>query len=43
MIFVPYHLDERRAGLEADLPAAPDTVVSAELPGGDIWARLAAL
>nr|BFE64293.1 hypothetical protein GCM10020063_088190 [Dactylosporangium thailandense] len=43
MILVPYHLDERLAGLEADLPAALDTVVTAELPDGDIWTRLAAL
>ncbi|MEU7865633.1 arginase family protein [Dactylosporangium sp. NPDC049140] len=43
MIFVPYHLDERLSGLEADLPAAPGTTVTAELAEGDVWARLAAL
>jgi arginase len=43
VIFVPYHLDERLFGLEADLPGAPGTTVSAELPDGDIWARLATL
>src|SRR4051794_4119588 len=43
MIFVPYHLDERLFGLEADLPATPGTTVTAELPEGDVWARLAAL
>ncbi|WP_432982672.1 arginase family protein [Dactylosporangium sp. CA-233914] len=43
MIFVPYHLDERLFGLEADLPGAPETVVTVELPDGDIWARLASL
>ncbi|MGI5246342.1 arginase family protein [Dactylosporangium sp. CA-139066] len=43
MILVPYHLDERLHGLEADLPGLPDRTVTAELPDGDIWARLAAL
>lgn len=43
MILVPYHLDERLHGLEADLPAAPRTVVSADLPDGDVWGRLATL
>jgi arginase len=43
MILVPYHLDERLDGLQADLPAAPDVVVTAELPGEDIWTRLATL
>jgi arginase len=43
MLFVPYHLDERLVGLEADLPAEPDAVITAQLPDGDIWARLAAL
>ncbi|MFG2038772.1 arginase family protein [Dactylosporangium sp. NPDC048998] len=43
MILVPYHLDERLDGLEADLPGPPDTVVTAELPDGDIWARLGTL
>ncbi|GAA3449217.1 arginase family protein [Dactylosporangium matsuzakiense] len=43
MIFVPYHLDERRDGLADDLPAGPTTTVTADLPDGDIWARLATL
>ncbi|MER7005259.1 arginase family protein [Dactylosporangium sp. NPDC000555] len=43
MILAPYHLDERLHGLEVDLPEPPDTVVTAELPEGDVWARLATL
>ncbi|WP_433054287.1 arginase family protein [Dactylosporangium sp. CS-033363] len=43
MLFVPYHLDERLVGLEADLSAEPDVTITAQLPDGDIWARLAAL
>ncbi|GAA2368253.1 arginase family protein [Dactylosporangium salmoneum] len=43
MIFVPYHLDERLYGLEADLLAPPGDEVTADLPEGDIWARLAVL
>ena len=43
MILVPYHLDERLTGLESDLPEPPDVTVTAELPEGDVWARLAAL
>ncbi|MBB5873973.1 arginase [Allocatelliglobosispora scoriae] len=40
-ILVPYHLDEHLAGL--DIPSAPSTVVTAELPDGSIWERLTVL
>jgi arginase len=40
-ILVPYHLDERLADL--DVPVAADAVVTAELPRGDPWARMARL
>jgi arginase len=41
VISVPYHLDEYLPDL--DLPLAPDEVITAELPDGDVWARLASL
>jgi arginase len=41
VIGVPYHLDEYLPDL--DLPLRPAEVVSADLPGGDVWERLAAL
>lgn len=41
VIAVPYHLDEHLPGLEFVLP--PDQVVTAELPGGGAWDRLAVL
>jgi arginase len=40
-MWVPYHLDELLPDL--DLPLQPDKVVTADLPAGDVWARLAAL
>ena len=40
VIAVPYHLDEHLPGLDFVLP--PDRVVTADLPGGDMWERLAA-
>jgi arginase len=41
VIGVPWHLDEYLPGL--DVPLAVDTVVSPDLPPGDVWDRLAAL
>jgi arginase len=41
MIAVPYHLDEYLPGL--DLPLRASEVVTADLPGGDVWDRLATL
>jgi len=41
-ILVPYHLDERLPGLDVDLPGDVDEV-TADLPDGDVWSRLAAL
>jgi arginase len=41
VIQVPYHLDEYLPDLDVPLP--PDTVVTAELPAGDVWDRLSAL
>jgi arginase len=41
VIAVPYHLDEHLPGL--DLVLRPDEVITAELPGGGAWDRLAAL
>jgi arginase len=41
VIAVPYHLDEHLPGLDFVLP--PDRVVTADLPGGGIWERLAAV
>jgi arginase len=41
VIGVPYHLDEYLPDLDFALP--PDEVVTAELPTGDPWARLAPL
>jgi arginase len=38
---VPYHLDEYLP--ELDFPLRPGETVTAELPGGDVWERLAAL
>src|SRR4051812_19892084 len=43
MILVPYHLDERLTGLENDLPEEPAAIVTAELPDGNVWERLAVL
>jgi arginase len=40
VIAVPYHLDEHLPGLDFVLP--PDRVVTADLPGGDVWEWLAA-
>ena len=41
VIGVPCHLDEYLPGL--DVPLAADTVISPDLPPGDVWDRLAAL
>ena len=41
VIGVPCHLDEYLPGL--DVPLAADTVISADMPSGDVWDRLAAL
>ena len=41
IIGVPYHLDEYLPGL--DFPAEPAEVVTAGLPAGDAWERLAVL
>ena len=41
VIAVPYHLDEHLPGL--DFPLRADDVVTADLPSGDVWDRLAAL
>jgi arginase len=41
VLSVPYHLDERL--LDLDLPMRPDQVISADLPPGSTWDRLAAL
>ena len=38
---VPYHLDEYLPDL--DFPLGKATVITADLPSGDTWARLAAL
>jgi arginase len=38
---VPYHLDEYLPDL--DFPLEPTEIISAELPAGDTWARLAVL
>jgi arginase len=38
---VPYHLDEYLPDL--DLPLWAEEVITADLPSGDVWARLAAL
>jgi arginase len=40
VIAVPYHLGEHLTGLDFVLP--PDQVITADLPGGRIWERLAA-
>lgn len=40
-ILVPYHIDEPRPDL--DVPAEPRTTVTAELPPGDPWRRIAPL
>lgn len=41
MLQVPYHLDEYLPDL--DLPLKAEQVVTAELPSGDAWSRLAVL
>jgi arginase len=41
MLRVPYHLDEYLPDL--DLPLWAGEVISADLPSGEVWARLAAL
>ena len=41
IIGVPYHLDEYLPDL--DLPLQPDQVVTAGLPAGDPWERMAVL
>jgi arginase len=41
-ILVPYHLDEHLPDLDVPFPEGA-TVVTADLPEGDTWARLAAL
>jgi arginase len=41
VIKLPYHLDEYLPGL--DVPLRPAEVVTAELPAGDVWERLATL
>jgi len=41
VIQVPYHLDEYLPGLDVPLP--PDTVITTDLPAGDVWDRLSAL
>jgi len=41
VIGVPYHLDEYLADL--DFPLRPATTVTAALPAGDAWERLAVL
>jgi arginase len=40
-IFVPYHLDEYLPDL--DSPLAPDVTITADLPDGDAWHRMAHL
>jgi arginase len=40
-ILVPYHLDEYLPDL--DVPFAPDTTITTELPEGDSWERMAEL
>lgn len=41
VISVPYHIDEHLPDL--DLPLRPDRVITAHLPGGGAWDRLAVL
>ena len=41
VIQVPYHLDEYLPDLDVPLP--PDTVITADLPAGDVWAQLGVL
>ena len=41
IIQIPYHLDEYLPDLDVPLP--PDTVITADLPAGDVWHRLSAL
>lgn len=41
VIGAPYHLDEYLPGL--DLPLRPEELVTADLPAGDVWERLATL
>ena len=40
-ILGPYHLDEHQPAL--DVPMRPDRAVTADLPDGDVWSRLAVL
>ncbi|PSL03673.1 arginase [Haloactinopolyspora alba] len=40
-VLLPYHLDEHRPGL--DVPVPPDVTVTAALPAGDAWQRMAVL
>ncbi|HMG29646.1 MAG TPA: hypothetical protein VK585_05965 [Jiangellaceae bacterium] len=40
-ILVPYHLDDHLADL--DVVQVPDTTITAELPAGDPWKRMAVL
>jgi arginase len=40
-ILVPYHLDEFLPNL--DVPLEPDVTITAELPDGDTWSRMAPL
>lgn len=40
-ILVPYHLDEYVP--ELDVPLSPDRTITADLPDGDVWARMATL
>ncbi|PZA19318.1 arginase family protein, partial [Modestobacter versicolor] len=41
LLSVPFHLDERLAGFDLGVPA--DAEITAELPAGDPWTRMAAL
>jgi arginase len=40
-LLVPYHLDEYLPDL--DVPISPDVTLTTELPGGDVWQRMAHL
>jgi arginase len=42
-LLVPFHLDEHRPGLAADLPSAPPVTVAPALPDGGPWERYGAL
>jgi arginase len=41
VLAVPYHLDEYLPDL--DLPVTPARVITADMPPGEVWDRLAAL